>query len=140
MRPPRVDGPFDNPVSAHLRITLTTWQAGQSKGRDFFGCRKLESSLENSSLASFTQKFRSTCDAAMHRTLTTGSGLAQAVSLLLDHGNEKVSSLERSLPSTAPAADPAEAEDPFWMGVMPDVSSLLFLQVLHLHAPCVVSG
>ncbi len=90
------------------------------------------------SLASFAQEFRSICDAAIHRTLTVGSGLAQAVSLLLDHGNEKLLSLERSSPPTDPAVDPAEAEDPFWMAVMPDISSLLLLQVMHLHARSVL--
>ncbi|CAL8467814.1 g7352 [Coccomyxa elongata] len=89
---------------------------------------KLECSLTSMSLASFAQEFRSICDAAIHRTLTVGSGLAQAVSLLLDHGNEKLLSLERSSPPTDPAVDPAEAEDPFWMAVMPDISSLLLLQ------------
>ena len=98
------------------------------------GCRSLESKLKKCSLGTFSQEFRSICDAAITHSVSARSGPPQAVSLLLDHGNQCIASLEPSSVATSPAADPEEPEDPFWMGVTPDVSSLLSLQVTRFAA------
>ena len=98
--------------------------------------RALELKVGKCSLETFAHEFRSICDAAMTHSK---SGPAQAVSLLLDHGNESIASLERASgapTSGAPtsAADSGVPEDPFWLAVLPDVTALLSLQVIDFTA------
>lgn len=97
-------------------------------------CRALEGrfSAPGCSLDAFAHAFRAVCDAAILHAMGSGLHTAQAVSLVLDYGNQRITALERSsgasTSATAPS-DPGQPEDPFWAASLGDLSAMLSLQV-----------
>ena len=102
-------------------------------------CRALEHRVQSPacSLQSFAEAFRSVCEAAILHSMAVDSHRAQAVSLVLDYGNQRITALERSSGASTSAPAPqqqqqahAPPEDPFWATAnMPDLSAMLSLQV-----------
>ena len=89
------------------------------------------------SLQIFADGFRNVCETAILHSMATDSPRAQAVSLVLDYGNQRITALERSSGASTSAPAPpqqqqshASPEDPFWATAdMPDLSAMLSLQV-----------
>jgi hypothetical protein len=91
-------------------------------------CRCLESDVHSPTytLTSFAEDFRGICEAALLHATATKSGKAQAVSILLDHGNNEMAGRRDTSSSIG---GPSEPEDPFWADAGQDLSAFLSLEV-----------
>ena len=127
-------------VTAAAGQVLTFCYGWGADGRQPCPCRALEQSVQSPtcSLRSFAEGFRGVCEAAILHSVAVDSHRAQALSLVLDYGNQRITALERSsgASTSAPAPvqqqqqAPAMPEDPFWATAdMPDLSAMLSLQV-----------
>ena len=91
----------------------------------------MEADMQGStcSLAAFTERFRGTCDAMIMQSISDRNQHAQAVSLVLDYANQRITALERSSGASTSAEPGPDEKDEFWNAALPHLPSLFSLQV-----------